>query len=162
MAPSEPATSGPTSTEVPPTESAPGEPAAEPPARGKRWSRFLKPKRERTPAPEVPDPVASLPTPRSPVADAVPEPAPDPDPAPDQAPDPASDHATSAPPLAPPRPGREEEEEHLDWISSLASDDNDGDLAETGRGRRRLRRDRDLSISAHDLPEPPSRPARRS
>jgi len=163
--PTLPAAAEPVPTEpVPtdPTDPTPTEPGAadELPARGSRWSRLLKPKRDRKPAPEpmAPDPIASLPAPRRAEADILPEPVRAPEPALDQ----PADRPTSPPPLAPPRPGREGDEEHLDWISSLASDDDGEELEETGRSRRRLRRDRDLSISVDDLPEPPSRPVHRS
>ena len=144
-----------------------GEPVEDPPeAPAKGLSRLLKPKkrsRKSGPPPAEPGLVASLPAPRTPDADADAEPGAGTHPEVDAATEPerADDRPTSPPPLAPPRPGREGEEEHLDWISSLAGDDGKDEFAETGRGRRRLRRDRDLSISVDDLPEPPSRPAHR-
>lgn len=66
-------------------------------------------------------------------------------------PSPTSPAGKADPSPTQPKPSRRDEEEHLDWISSLAGK-ADEDLPEPGR--RRLRRNRDLGFPESDQGEP--------
>jgi hypothetical protein len=138
---------------VPPEPDEPDEPAAapapEPPA---KRSRRVK----------LPGIGRKSKQPKEPVDEPAPAPlslAPPPEPTP--AAEPTSDAEATAPeppaPATPPRRRRRREDEHVDWISSLAGDTEEETTEE--KGRRRLRRDRDTDTPPGDVPDPPSWPA---
>jgi hypothetical protein len=85
----------------------------------------------------------------------MPEPAPEPEPVEPQPVEPTSPATPAAPesrPAATPaRPKRRREVEHVDWISSLADRSEEEEPPE--KGRRRLRRDRDLGSPADSVPD---------